>query len=241
MEALKSSIITSKSDLFAVIRSSLEDSGIRDGDVLVITSKVVAVTQGRVVKTSSEKAFNALVQKEADQICGGEKVTLTLKNGIFIPWAGIDRSNTKKGTAVLWPKDPQKTVRQIYAQLKKSYGLKKVGVIISDSFCVPRRRGVTGVALAYAGFEGIIDRRGTKDLYGNTLKLTTEAAADSLATIANFVMGQGREQTPFALVHNAPVTFTDKRTSAEDLIMDEKECLFSPLYQDLSPGLPKIC
>lgn len=231
VEAIKSKIITSEDNLTDVILKALEKSKIQNGDILAITSKVVAVTQSRFVKFKNEKEFNTLVKKEADAVIGGEKVTLTLKNGIFTPWSGIDRSNTQKGTAVLWPKHPHKTAQQIRNWLKKTYRLQKVGVIIVDSFCAPRRKGVIGIALAHAGFRGVTDKRGTKDLYANTLKFTQEAIADSLATTANLVMGQGNEQMPFALIHNAPVTFINKKIAHGDLIMDEKECLYGPLYR----------
>lgn len=233
VRAVKSKIITSKDKLFGVLGDSLKQGDLVNGDVLVITSKVVAVTEGRIARVTGEKEFNELVRREADEVIGGKKVTLTLKNGIFTPWAGIDRSNTKKGTVVLWPKNPAKTAREIHAWLKKTYGLRKVGVLIVDSFCVPLRKGVTGIALGHAGFAGVNDKRGTKDLYGNSLKVTREAVADSLATMANLVTGQGNEQTPFAIIRNAPVKFTDKRITPRDLMIKAKECLYAPLYRSI--------
>jgi len=230
IRAIKSKIITPKYNLLKALASSLKKGDLKNGDILVITSKVVAVTQGRVAQISNDKEFNALVELEADEVIGGKKVTLTLKDGIFTPWAGIDRSNTKKGTVVLWPKNPSKVAQEIRAWLKKTYKLQKVGVVIVDSFCAPLRKGVIGVALAHSGFVGVNDKRGTKDLYGNSLKFTQEAVADSLATMANFVMGQGKEQTPFAVIRNAPVKFTTKKTNPRELIMPPEDCLFKPYY-----------
>lgn len=230
IRAVKSRIITSKDKLFEVLRDSLKQGDLASGDILAVTSKVVAMTEGRIDRVSGEKEFNALVKREADRVIGGKKVTLTLKNGIFTPWAGIDRSNTKKGTVVLWPKNPAKTAREIHMWLKKNYGLRKVGVLIVDSFCVPLRKGVMGIALGYAGFVGVNDRRGTKDLYGNRLKFTQEAVADSLATAVNLVMGQGNERTPFAIIQNAPVKFTDKKNKPQEVIMEAKQCIYVPLY-----------
>ena len=239
VRAIKSSIITVKDNLLEVLsqtfqasiqtgRRTVKTSRIHEGDILVITSKVVAVTQGRVITVNNQNEFDALVKRESNKLIGGKKVTLTLKNGIFTPWAGIDRSNTKKGTAVLWPKNPQKVATDVRAWLKKTYKLRKIGVIIVDSFCAPLRKGVIGIALAHSGFEGVRDKRGTKDLYGNSLKFTQEAIADSLATMANLAMGQGNEQTPFAIISGAPVQFTNKKPAS--LLMPTKDCLYGELY-----------
>lgn len=229
VRAIKSKIITLNENLFEVLRATLKNGDLENGDILAITSKIVAVTQGRVAKISG-KELEALVKLEADEMIGGKKISLTVKNHIFTPWAGIDRSNTKKGTVVLWPKHAYKTAREIERWLKKTYRLQKIGVIIVDSFCAPLRKGVIGVALAHSGFVGVNDKRGSKDLYGNTLKFTQEAVADSLATMANLVMGQGKEQTPFAIIRNAPVKFSSKKNGPKDLIMPVRDCLYSPLY-----------
>ncbi len=231
IRAIKSRIITGEDDLFETIKGALDTSRPKNGDILAVTSKVVAVTQGRVMKIANEKEFKALVQQEAGDVIGGKDVILTLKNGIFTPWAGIDRSNTKKGTAVLWPEGSNKVARQIEIWLKKNYRLNKCGVIIVDSFCVPLRKGVSGITLGYSGFLGVEDKRGNKDLFDNSLQFTQEAVADNLAAIANLVMGQGNEQTPFAIISSAPVTFSDKKTEPRDLVMDARDCLYAPLYK----------
>lgn len=233
IRAVKSKIITPKENLFTVLEQCLKKGDLKNGDILAVASKAVAVAQGRVVNIATEKEYKALVELEADQVIGGKPVTLTLKNGIFTPWAGIDRSNTQKGTVVLWPKNPQKTADEIRSWLKRRLKLSKVGVVVVDSFCVPLRRGVIGVALANSGFRGVNDLRGGKDLYGNTLRFTQEAVADSLATMANCVMGQGKEQTPFAIIRNAPVIFTDKKTTPGALVMTPEDCLYRPLYKKL--------
>ncbi len=204
IQGLKSKIITPKDELLKVLKLTLQRGKLQEGDILVIASKVVAITQGRV----SKKDFHKLVEEEADQILGGGEVTLTLKNGIFIPWAGVDRSNTQAGTAVLWPEKPFEVAEKLQKELKKTFKLKKLGVLITDSFCAPLRKGVTGVALGYAGFKGVNDLRGKKDLYGNTLKVSQQAIADMIASAAHLVMGESKEQTPFAIISGAPVIFT---------------------------------
>ncbi len=244
IQALKSKIITPGAatgstgkvvlkSLLGFLLAALKKAPLSEGDVLVVTSKVVAVTQGRVKKISSRADFDKLVKAEADKIIGKSKVTLTLNAGIFIPWAGIDRSNVKKGYAVLWPEKPFRVAHDLLVSLKKKYRLKNLGVIISDSHCIPLRNGVTGIALGYAGFRGVNDLRGRKDLYGNRLEVTQQNMADMLSSAAHLVMGEAAESTPFALIKNAPVRFTAKKTDPREILISPKACLFSPLYKGI--------
>lgn len=230
---LKSKIITRKDNLLDAVIMSLKKQPLQNGDVLIITSKVVAVTQGRVVKINSEKAFHKLVRQEADQIIGSNLVTLTLKNSIFIAWSGIDRSNSPKGTAILWPKDPFEVAEKICKDLKKEFKLNRLGIIISDSCCLPLRKGVSAVTLGYAGFEGVTDMRGKKDLYGNKLKVTQQGTADMLAVAAHLIMGESDESTPFVIVRGAPVKFTSRKIKKNELNIAENDCIFNPLYKNL--------
>ncbi len=240
IEALKSKLITPGDDIYKALCESLHGKKPGEKSVLVVSSKVVAVTQGRVKKITSKSEFERLVKAEADRVFGIKKeskasatvnpVTLTLKNGIFIPWAGVDRSNIQKGYAVLWPENPQETAEELLIKLKKKYKLKKAGVIISDSYCAPLRRGVTAVALACAGIKGVRELKGKKDLYGNKLTVSRQAVADMLASSAHLVMGESVEQTPFAIITDAPVEYESKKNSGSDLLMPSDECLFAPLY-----------
>jgi F420-0:gamma-glutamyl ligase len=130
----------------------------------------------------------------------------------------------------LWPGKPFKAAEEIRSALKERYGLKNLGIIISDSHCVPLRKGVTGIAIGYAGFKGVRDLRGKKDLYGNKLKVTQQAIADMLATSAHLVMGEADELIPFVLVRNAPVEFTGGRVNPREALIPAKKCLYAPLY-----------
>ncbi len=244
VEAVRTRIITSGDNLLETLKKTFEKHGLQNNVILVITSKVVALTQGRVRKldctygrrsdadggTQSTPAFNALVKAEADAVIGGKQVTLTLKDGIFIAWAGIDRSNVKAGEVVLWPKNPFRTAHDLRKSLKRIFKLKNLGVIISDSCCHPLRRGVSAVTLGYSGFEGINDLRGHKDLFGNRLKVSAQAVADNLATAAHLIMGEAAESTPLALIRNAPVRFTSREIDPKSLTIDPENCLFAGLY-----------
>lgn len=229
---LKSSIITPEDDVMVCLKSALKKESLREGDVLIITSKVVAVTQGRIKKISSPEEFTSLVQEESDEFLGGEEVFLTKKNNIFIPWAGIDRSNTPEGEVVLWPGKPFQAAYKFYQELKKELKLKKFGIIISDSTCMPLRRGVTAIALGYAGFKGINDLRGVKDIYGKEMRVTQQNMADMIAVSAHLVMGESDESMPFAIVRGAKVQFTDEEPNPEEATISQSECIFKPLYKD---------
>lgn len=231
IEGIKSKTITCNDSLITVILKSLHRGKVCNGDILVITSKVVSITQGRVLKINLAKEFDEIVKQESDYMIGHEKVQLCIKNNIFTPWAGIDKSNAPQNSVILWPENPFNTAGKICKELKKHYKLTKFGVIISDSFCAPLRKGVTAVTIGYAGFEGIKNYIGKKDIYGKTMKLSTQNTADMLASSAHLEMGEGNEKKPFALIKSAPVTFTNKAPSPNSLIINDAECLYFPFYR----------
>ena len=113
--------------------------------------------------------------------------------------------------------------------MKKYFGLKKIGIIITDSRTAPLRAGVTGVALGYAGFGGIKDYRGKPDIFGRKFHFSRVNIADSLATSAIFVMGEGNEQCPLAVIEKAPVNFCEKILQKE-LIIDIEEDMYRPFF-----------
>jgi coenzyme F420-0:L-glutamate ligase / coenzyme F420-1:gamma-L-glutamate ligase len=234
VEAIKSNIITEGEDLLGAIEKSLQRRKLREKDILVVASKVLAVSQNRIRKIKNKREFKELVQREADQIIGNEEVMLTLKNGIFTPWAGIDRSNIKKGYAICWPDHPYEVALELQKKLALKYNLQQLGVIIADSFCAPLRKGVISVAIGYAGFFGVKDMEGKKDIFGNKMKYTRQAVADSLATSAQLLMGETDEKKPFALIKGAPVEFTNIKNDPQEALLDRSECIYAPLYQESS-------
>lgn len=228
---LKSKIITPKDSVMECLKLSFQEEELQEGDVLVITSKVVAVTQGKGRKISSPEAFDQLVKDEADTFLGGEQVLLTKKNNIFIPWAGIDKSNTPEGEVVLWPEKPFQAAYKLYQEIQEALKLKEFGIIISDSTCMPLRRGVTAIALGYAGFKGVNDLRGAKDLYGKEMQVSQQNMADMIAVSAHLVMGESNESMPFAIVRGAKVQFTNEKPNPEEATIPQEDCLFKPLYK----------
>lgn len=187
-----------------------------DGDVLVVSSKFVAVAEGRVVALASvvpspealqlSKKWEMpaelceLVVRESDRIVGGVAgFILALKEGLLTPNAGIDKSNIEHGKVVLYPKDPVGSAVALVDALRFRRGV-DVGVVIADSRLMPTRKGTVGVALAAAGINAIVDLRGRPDLFGNVLRVTSQAIADDLCSGAQIIMGEADEATPIVLV-----------------------------------------
>lgn len=250
IQAIRTPVIEIGQDLFEVFRSSYAGT-LPERSVVCVTSKVVSFEQRQVVKLSEvvvsdeARALKALkysknfekypgmaelILRESDRIYAGHFVYLTLKNGTFIPNAGIDLSNVPEGYAVLWPRDPFEWARRFRERLKSAYGLSEVGVLLTDSRCTPLRRGVIGLAVAYSGFEGVDSQVGREDLFGRKLQFTEKAVADDLASAAVLVMGESSESTPFAVVEDAPVTFTEREISPDELNIDPRIDLFAGLY-----------
>lgn len=205
-------------NLFTILEAYL--SSFEERTILAITSKIVAICQGRVVQIG-EVDKHTLIAQEADYFLPSDtskyNITLTIKDGLLIPTAGIDESNGD-GHYVLWPSEPQQTANAVRAYLSQRFKCQQVGVIITDSKTTPLRVGVTGVALAHSGFRATNDYVGTTDLFGRALRVTKVNVVDALATAAVLVMGEGNEQTPLAVVSDVPfVSFQDRDPSAEEL------------------------
>lgn len=224
-------------DLF----EALQSFAYRDGDILVVSSKFVAMSEGRVVKLDSVKPgaeakrlarklkmdpqLAELVIKESDLIVGGiPGFALAIRKGMMAPNAGIDKSNVPAGHAILYPKNPFASAEMLRQKFQDS-GI-KLGVILADSRLMPTRRGTTGIAIAAAGFEPVEDDRGKKDLFGNTLRVTFRAVADSLATAAVAVMGESSESLPAVVVRGFNVTWTDRKLSWKDMAVPAKRDIY---------------
>jgi len=185
---------------------------------------------------NNSEEFREIVCKEADKVLDENSVLqqegmiLTLKNKVLIPNSGIDNSNTPEGEVVLWPKEPFNVAESIRRQLMDEFALEELGVLITDSHCQPLRMGTSGIAIAWAGFEGVHDEIGSKDLYDREMLYTKIAVADNLASAANLEMGETDASIPFVLIRNAVVTFTDSQASEEDYFISPDECIFRGLY-----------
>jgi len=201
---------------------------LKNGSVLAVTSKIVALAEGSVVRATSSRAKEAIIRAESDWQLQAKYGKLTLKDGLLMWNAGVDESNAK-GNIILLPKDSFKSAQKLLRKLKQLYKVKLMGVVITDSRVMPLRAGVVGVALGYAGFKGLRDYRGTKDIFGRKLKFTQTDVADSLATAAVLVMGEGKEQKPLCVIEDAPVEFSEK-PNRKELTIAPKDDMYRPLF-----------
>lgn len=235
-------------DLYQSIIDSINDVILESGDVLVISSKYISNSQNRLIdlekvrpsadalalskKYQMGSRFSEVILRESDSIFGGiAGFVLTSSDNILAPNAGIDKSNVKKGTVILYPDNPYLIAEQLRRKVLLNLGA-SVGVIIVDSRLMPTRIGTSGVAIACAGFEPVQDMRAQKDLDGNPLKVTLQATADNLATIANHKMGEGSESTPIAIVRNSGARLTARKISPTEMAISSDLCVYVRGFQE---------
>ncbi|MFA5791700.1 MAG: coenzyme F420-0:L-glutamate ligase [Candidatus Paceibacterota bacterium] len=230
IKAIKTRIFSENEDLLKFILKYIKK--IHENSVLVITSKIVALSEGRTVeyKNAREKISEKikLIKRESTFAIKTKLTWLTIKDGMVMANAGIDESNAK-GKLILLPKDSFKSADFLRKELKKIFKIKKLGILITDSRIFPLRAGIVGVSLGYSGFKGIKNYIGKKDIFGRVLEMSRTDVADSLATSSVLCMGEGREQQPLALITNAPVEFVDK-INKKELLIDIKNDLYLPLF-----------
>lgn len=219
-----------KDNLFKVLDEYLPK--LAERDVLVVSSKVVAIHQGRCVPVEGSDKDELVKQESEIQITRPEdKWSVSIKYHALLFAAGIDESNAREHY-VLLPTEPHKVAQEIRLFLKEKYGVTNVGVVIADSHSVPFRYGTVGVSIGYAGFEPVSYYTGEKDLFGRELRYTRINVGDALAVSGVFAMGESTEQTPLCLIRNIPhITFTERDTSGE-LTIPPREDLYWPLFRD---------
>lgn len=222
--AIKTKIFKEKENLYSFIFNSVKR--IKDKDIIVITSKIVSLSQGRVsIILDKEKFF----KKEKKEFIKGKYYSFAKINGDFVPGGGIDKSNANE-KMILFPKNPFKVAFEIYKEIKKHYKLKEFGVLITDSRSRPLRNGTTGITIGYYGFLGIKSYKKEKDIFNRKMLYTRVNVADSLASSAVLLMGEGSEKTPIAIIKNAPVEFSAKKTSIRDLIISPEEDYYKDIF-----------
>lgn len=228
-------IITPKKTKIFQVRDNLFDfiaheiPKIHEKSILVVTSKIVALAQGRIV-SMDEYDKEDLVRAESKCVMQTPWCLLGYHDGEWSANAGIDESNARDGF-ILLPRQPMKVARELWVQLRKYHDVSSLGIIITDTRSVPLKKGTLGVAIGYAGFDGLKSYIGKKDMFSRTLRMTCVNAADSLACAAVFAMGEGNEQTPLAVVRDAPVSFWKKNQRAVCLRIDPKKDIYAGIFQ----------
>lgn len=207
--AYKTKKIIAGDDLFEILDKYLPKR-LTEKTVVVVSSKIVSICEGRIVKRISDDQRDFLAIREAElylpRNLSKYGYMVGIKNGIMSGSAGVDTSNGN-GNFVLWPKDPQESANKIRRYLFNKYKLKSLGVIIADSKSTPLRWGATGVALAHTGFNALKNYIGTPDVFGRIMRAERANVMDSLAIAAVIEMGEGNEQKPLAIITN--INFVD--------------------------------
>ncbi len=180
---------------------------LRDGDILVVTSKIVSKAEGRILTASDrEKAIDAETVRVVARR-GGTRIVQT-RQGLVLAAAGVDASNTEPGTVLLLPVDSDESARRIRAGLRDLTGV-RAGVLVSDTLGRPWRLGLTDAAIGAAGVRPMDDLRGRTDTYGNLLEATTTSVADEVASAADLVKGK-LTGVPVAVVRGLGHLVTDE-------------------------------
>jgi coenzyme F420-0:L-glutamate ligase/coenzyme F420-1:gamma-L-glutamate ligase len=195
--------ITAGADLAALIAEAVPD--LRDGDILVVTSKIVSKAEGRVAAISREQAIEAETVRVVAR--RGATTIAQTRHGLVLAAAGVDESNTAPGTVVLLPEDPDESARRLRKALHGRAGL-ILGVIVTDTMGRPWRAGQTDNAIGAAGVVPVLDHRGEADTFGNILDVTVAAVADEIASAADLVKGKSRH-VPAAVVRGLAELVTE--------------------------------
>ena len=204
------------------------DFGLVNGDVLVVTQKIVSKAEGAMVEIDQNDPLShkPIVEREAVRILRrrGDLIITETKHGFVCANAGIDLSNVARGHAALLPEDSDRSARRIRDRIRGTQGL-SVGVIVSDTFGRPWRRGVTDVAIGCAGIAAVVDLRGTEDAFGRELMVTEVCVADELAAAADLVCGKA-DGVPVALVRGVNPNWLRDSSIREEVVRNPAEDLF---------------
>lgn len=226
---VKTRLMEAGEDLLAFISTQCK---LEEKDVVFVSTKLFSYAENRFMKCNNKAELKAISKNEAERFYEGTLVDLSLKKGLLVANSGVDESNSMKGTVVLWPEDPQKSLDDLHKKLKEKFNLKYLGLIMVDTICNPLRDGVSGAAVCVSGFEIIDSKIGKKDLYGRELKFTKINVGDSLAATANYLMGEADERTPLVIAKDTNVKFRDTYyNSIEKVSMQPKDCMFAPIFK----------
>ena len=225
-----------KDDLYSLLDNHLPT--LKEKDILVITSKIVSIGQGRTVKITPRTDRIALIKQEADAYCPNQPSSLTVKDHTLTPFSGIDRSNAN-GYYVLWPKKPHQEAKKIWQYLRRRHRLTDLGIIIADSFCLPFRWGHLGISIGFFGFNPLKSYAGQKDIFGRKLVRHNSNLVDALAALAVVHMGEGDEQTPLCLVRSFKQIKFDQKDYSRNFYISPADDIYTPFLSGLNSACKK--
>ena len=234
---VKTRIFRENESLVKFIREHVKS--LPEKSVLVVTSKIVALAEGRTAEDRGASSKVKLIKQESEAMIRTKYIHLSLKDGMLMAAAGIDASNAD-GKFILLPKDSFKVARELRTELRKAFKVKNFGILITDSRTFPLRAGVVGLTVGFAGFLGIRDYRGRKDIFGRKLVFSRTNVADCLASAAVVEMGEAAERQPLALIQGASVVFTDKTVRKDSVSISIEDDLYGPLLNPLIKRMKRI-
>lgn len=235
IKAIKTPIVKANDNLTNIIQNSIPS--LPERSVVVIASKIFSTCENRFVeKTTDPNQKHQLIKQEADRYTNPHSskynLMMTIKKNFLFVNAGIDESNAEN-KYILWPKDPQKSINDVWHFLRNHYGVKEIGVTMSDSSSQMLNWGVVGRAIAYCGFNPLHNYIGSNDLFGKVMKMEKTNIMQSVTDAAVLEMGEGNEQTPIAIVEEIKkIEFLDHTPTKEELNelkIDIEDDVFAPI------------
>jgi len=203
-------------------------NNIQSGDILVVTQKIISKAENQMIDIDPNDPLShkPLVERESVRILRrrGDLIISQTKHGFVCANAGIDLSNVERGQAALLPDDSDRSARRLRDGLAGRFQL-DVGIIISDTFGRPWRRGLTDVAIGSAGVLPILDLRGSPDAFGREMQVTEVALVDELASAAELVMGKS-SGIPIAIVRGADMSWFGSGSVQDQIVRDPQDDLF---------------
>jgi len=229
---IKTDVFYKNEDLIEFLIKQTQDKVTKES-VLVVTSKLLSLWLGLTLHRKNTSK-DELIKQNCDHYLGKGLYNhhLTISNSLIMPTAGIDKSNSKDNELIILPTDLKKVTQEIHSKLSVHWGFNNWGLIVSDSKTSFLRLGVTGVSLSYFGFQGLLNLKGKKDIFGKPLAITTQNRVDALAAAAVFEMGESNEQQPLALITDVKLNFSTTKDNENQIYLNIDQDLYSPLYSD---------
>jgi F420-0:gamma-glutamyl ligase len=214
----------------------LDGLEIEDGDIIFITSKIMAIHQGRCVP-KDKASKQQLIEQESTHFLpylhpDGFNLNLAIVNNTLLPAAGIDESNSD-GHYILLPKDIDAFCNEIRVRLINKHKVKNLGVVCTDSHTTPLRWGVTGITMGLSGIKQLNDIRGSKDIFGRKMGVTKVNLIDPLTSMAVLLMGESSEQTPIVILRNYKGIDFDENANMQEFLIDPETDIYKPLLDVL--------